>query len=203
LAWRAQYAMEIWGQLAPGCLGGIKGLAGKERQGGMMMKKTIGIGALAVALVALWPTTGLEAASKQVFRFQAEWNVNPDGSQCDVRNSALSLSSSQADTNVVFFVYQVNLHPCDPNSPLQIFQGVGPVTITGNQSHLAVQGTIFTSDERPVQINLRLRKTGNLPDPAPGEKLVSACATGQVIFGGTDLTGGVPSTRAQISKSKS
>jgi hypothetical protein len=164
------------------------------------MKRTLGICAMALGLMGLWPTIQLGAANPHVFRFQATWVVNPDGT-CGVPHSTLFLGSTAADGDVVDFTYQFTPDPC--TTTLQIVPGVGQVEISGNQAHLRVQGTISTSDERPVQIDLTLRKSRNLPDPGPGEKLWSATARGTVILDGTDLTGGQPSTTAQIRRSPS
>jgi len=166
------------------------------------MYKAIRIAALVLGLVALGPTGSREArAAKQILRFQAVWSVNPNG-DCGQPNSALSLASSQADIDIVFFSYFFISDPCSPTPVVIFVQGVGPVSISGNQTRLFVDGTIQTPDGRPVNIDLTLQKTGNLADPGPGEKLVSASATGEVVLDGQDLTGGAPSTTAQISKSK-
>jgi hypothetical protein len=161
------------------------------------------VAALVLGLTALWPAANLEAGNPHVFRFQAEWLDNADGSDCDRPATSLSLVSSQADVDVVSFVYQFNLEPCDPASPLETVQATGQVEIRGNLARLFVEGDIPTSDAREVTIDLCLRKTGNLPDPAPGEKEVSAKARGQVILDGVDLTGGRSSTSARITRSRS
>ncbi len=166
------------------------------------MSQWIARGALALGLVAVWPTVHLQAGNPHVFRFEAEWQSNADGGDCDSPASVLSLVSSQADVDVVVFVHQINLDPCNPTSPLQTAQGTGQVEIRGNQAHLFVEGTLAVGDDGEVNIDLKLRKTGNLPDPLPGEKLWSARAEGEVVLDGTNLTGGRPSTRAQISRSK-
>jgi hypothetical protein len=168
------------------------------------MNKWICGGALALGLVALWPSGRPEAADPHVFRFQAQWNVNPDGSDCDTPNSSLALFINASDVDVVQFDYQFNLDPCNPTSPLQRFTGAGQLDISGNQTRLFVEGTLtLFADGRQVDVDLMLRKTGDLPDPGPGEKLVSATARGEVILDGEDLTGGLPSTTAQISRSRS
>jgi hypothetical protein len=158
-------------------------------------------GVLAVGLVAVWPIGKPEAASP-VFRFEAVRNVNPDGSDCDTPNSSLALFINESDVDVVQFDYGFNLEPCDPSSPFQRVTGFAPLEISGNHRRLFVAGTITLADGREVEVDLKLLKTGCLPAPGPGEKLVSATATGEVILDGEDLTGGEPSTSAEISRSK-
>ena len=84
---------------------------------------------------------------------------------------------------------------------LQDVQAFGQVETRGNLARLFVEGTISTSDDRPVDIDLSLRKIANLPDPGPGQKAVSASARGTVILDGVDLTGGQPSTSGEITRS--
>jgi hypothetical protein len=164
--------------------------------------KAIPAGALALALLALWPGTPPEAANPHVFRFFAQWSDNADGTDCSRPASQLTLFSTQADVDVAEFSYFFNADPCNPESGGEFAQGSGLVDVNGNLAHLSVQGSI-PSGERVVDVDLTLRKTGNLPDPAPGEKAVRASASGRVILDGNDLTAGRPSTTATITRSKS
>jgi hypothetical protein len=163
------------------------------------MNNRIRLAALVLALIALWPTAPIEAANPHVFRFQAIWAVNPDA-ECGKPYSQLFLNSTQADVDVVEINYIALPDPCGPGQPIVI--GSGLVDIRGNLSKLFVEGTIPSSGG-DVAIDLVLRKTGNLPDPGPGEKAVSATARGTVILNGVDLTGGKPSTSAFIRRSNS
>jgi hypothetical protein len=168
-----------------------------------MISQTIRIGALALALLGLVPASQSEAKG-HVFRFQAEWRKDPV-QECGPQ-VVLSLFSSQADIDVVSISYQ-NIPDTCTGIGARFVSGTGTVTITGNQAHLSVEGSIaVTSNDGStgvVDLDLTLRKTGNLPDPTPGEKLVSASACGEVILDGQeDLTAGQRSTTAQISKSK-
>jgi hypothetical protein len=163
------------------------------------MNNRIRMAALVVGMMALWPTAPIEAASPHVFRFQAQWVVNPNG-DCGTPHSVLFLNSTQADVDVVELTYQFTSDPC--TVPLQIVQGTGQVDISGNLSKLFVEGTL-SSSSGDVDIDLTLKKTGNLPDPGPGQKAVSATARGEVVLDGEDLTGGQPSTSAQITRSRS
>jgi hypothetical protein len=164
------------------------------------MNRRLGWAAIAVGLITGWPAAPLDAASPHVFRFQAQWVINPDGI-CGTPHSTLFLTIPAADVNVVSFTYQFTPDPCTTN--LEIISGGGLVDVRGNLTRLEVDGTIPADGDRQVTIDLTLRKTGNLPDPGPGEKAVSASARGEVILDGTDLTGGQPSTSAQITRSKS
>jgi hypothetical protein len=162
-----------------------------------MIKGWSGIGVAALGLLALWPASGAEA--KQVFRFQAEWRHDPVVN-CGPQ-TLLSLVSTAADVGVVTFTYFNITNTCTGEGFLSV-GGTGTVSITGNQTHLFVEGVIDTS-HGPVAIDLDLRKLRNLPDSTPGEKMVSATADGEVILEGQDLTGCEPSTSATITRSRS
>jgi hypothetical protein len=164
--------------------------------------KAICTGALALALLSLLPGPSLEAASPHVFRFFAQWSDNADGADCTRSAFQLTVFSTQADVDVAEFNFFSNDDPCNPESGGEFAQGSGLVEVNGNLARLSVQGTIPSGD-REVDVDLTLRKTGNLPDPAPGEKAVSASARGTVILDGNDLTRGRASTTATITRSKS
>jgi hypothetical protein len=147
------------------------------------MKKTTVIGALALCCL-LAPV----AEAKDVLRVQARWDI-PVDQDC---TATLFLNSTQADVNVLELTYF--------GCPFSIVQGSGTVSISGNQNHLSVTGTIPTS-RGEATIDLDFDRTGKLPR-SPGAKTVSAVATGTVLVGGQDLTAGQPSGSASITKSK-
>jgi hypothetical protein len=162
------------------------------------MMKTILLGVL-----ALTPSFAGAAEAKQIFRVHAQWLSNADGADCDKPASVLQVDSTEADVNVLAFVYQVATGFCGRPGEVptfQIFSGSGTVSLTGNQTKISVVGTLPLGGGGEVDVDLFLRKTGNLPDGA-GQKTVSAVATGTIILNGQDLTAGQPSTFASIVKS--
>jgi hypothetical protein len=163
-----------------------------------MINRRIRIVVAALGLFALWPSVRAEA--KQVFRFQAEWRQDPTV-DCGPQ-TVLSLVSSQADVGVVSLSYFNIANTCTGEG-FQFVTGTGTVDVSGNQTTLFVNGELTASDGRPITIDLELHKLKNLPDSTKGEKMVSATASGEVILGEQDLTGGQASTSASITRSKS
>ena len=167
-----------------------------------MMNRTIRIGMLALALCSF----ALPADAKQVFRFTAQWGSNADGANCDLPAISLIVFSFQADASTAFFDYSVVTGFCGrPGDVLdfQRFTGPGTVSVTGNQTKLHVTGTFLLSGEAgEAEIDLTLRKTGNLPDSG-GDKVVSAVASGAVLLNGQNINAALPFTSGTITRSKS
>jgi hypothetical protein len=163
-----------------------------------MIDRKRGIGLVALALLALWPTS--HAAAAQTFRFQAEWRQDPT-TECGPQK-VISLVSFQADPSTVSFTYFNIANTCTGEG-FQFVTGVGTVQVSGNLNHLFVEGDISGSNGSPIAIDLTLRKVATLPDTPKGEKAVSATAEGEIVLDGQDITGGQPSTSASITRSKS
>jgi hypothetical protein len=163
------------------------------------MKRPFGVAAaLALGFVTLGSSIS-EARPKKVLRFEGEWRVNPSG-ECEKPHSTLAIVSSLADVSLVSFSYFSTSDPC--TVPGKLVTGTGKVTIEGNLARLRVAGTIVTFDGRPIEIDINLRKTGNLPDPQPGVQAVSARTTGEILLDGEDLTQGKRNTSGQITRSR-
>ena len=161
-----------------------------------MINRQTGIAFAALGLLALWPASPAEA--KQIFRFQAEWRQDPTV-ECGPQK-LLSLSSFQADVDVVSFTYFNIANTCTGEG-FQFVTGSGAVNVSGSLNQLSVTGEIFGNGQ-PITIDLQLDKVASLPDSTQGEKMVSATAQGTVLLDGQDLTGGLTSTTASITRSK-
>ena len=160
-----------------------------------MIKHIVNAGLIVAVLGGM---SGAAIGKPPVFRAVATWTVNPP-EPCGAF-STVQVRSTQADVDVIELTYQFG-NTCD--NSFHIVQATGAGTIDGNLNHLRIVATIATSDERPVDVDLTLKKTKDLSDKGPGEKTVSARATGTVILDGVDLTGGVPTNDATITRSKS
>jgi hypothetical protein len=163
------------------------------------MIKHIGHAALVLALVTFGPSPKAHAKSHAVFKGSAQWTVNaPDLPACG-KFSTLLVHSTAADDDIVEVIYQAG-NTCD--NTFQSLQGSGTATLSGNLKLLTIEGTIPTSGG-PVDVDITLKRTKDLSENGPDEKVVSARAKGTVILGGQDLTDHAPTTDATITKTKS
>ena len=160
----------------------------------------IAVFALALFLIERAPFA--QAAPQQTcnghaFRGSAQWTQDPPAPDCGPFHTLL-VHTTQADPNVVEVIYQFG-NTCD-NSFSNVF-GTGLATVSGNLKSLNMSGTIATSDGRSFIVNVTL--TGDVvTDRTDRDRTVSATAQGTVLLDGTDITGGVPTTNASITRSK-
>jgi hypothetical protein len=162
------------------------------------------VAVMAFALVAIGPTTSIEAApsakddcKSHVMRGAAQWTKDP-ADPCGPF-STLVVHSTQADIDVVEILYQSG------NTCLGTFsfvQGSGLVSVNGNLHRLTFRGTIPLNDGRTAAVDLTLTSTKESDTKDKSDRTVSASARGTVILDGVDLTGGVSTTNATISRSK-
>jgi hypothetical protein len=113
--------------------------------------------------------------------------------------AALLVESTRADTDEINVVYESG-NSCDGS--VQDVQASGPGTVNGNINRLRMVGTIPTGDGRTIKVDVSLTRTKG-KGPKDDDKDVTAQATGTVILDGADLTRGIPTDEAFISKSKS
>jgi hypothetical protein len=139
-----------------------------------------------------------DTCTAPVLRVQSQWTTDPPDAGCGPF-STLFVQSSQADTDVLFVVYQAG-NTCD--NSFHSVQGSGLVTVSGNIHQVTVTGNIPLSDGTTGSVNLSFTQTPDSEDKNMGNRTVSAVAQGTVILDGSDATGGVPTTNAQISRTK-
>jgi hypothetical protein len=169
------------------------------------MIKLTAITALVFALVAVGPTPGVEAApvakgdcTSHAMTGSAQWTrTAPD--PCGPF-STLLVHSTQGDIDVVEVIYQAG-DSCPGGTFLSV-QGSGLVSVTGNLHRLTIRGAIPVGDGRTVAVDLTLITSKEADAKDKSNRTVDASARGTVILDGMELTGGVPTTDAFISRSK-
>jgi hypothetical protein len=164
------------------------------------MIKHLGIVALALGFVVVGSVPSSEAVQPQknkAMRGSAQWTTDPP-SPCGPF-SALLVHSTQGDADVVEIIYQSG-DTCQ--GTFTSLQGRGLPAVDGNINKLTMNGSVPADDGRVFEVNLTLTRTRDFDNNGPSERVVSASARGTVILDGMDLTGGVPTTNATISKSK-
>jgi hypothetical protein len=169
------------------------------------MIKFARIAVFTLGLAAVGSVPNSEAAPPQakacrghVFRGSAQWTQDPPSDQCGPF-SALLVHSTQADSNVVEVIYQFG-DTC--NNTFGMVFGTGQASVNGDLKRLTMSATVSTSDERSIAVNVTLTGTRGSKEQSGDERTVSASASGTVILDGVNLTGGVTTTNATISRSK-